>query len=322
MTKIYGPDDVAAARRMINGLLPGGVFSSVSTINQGLTLSVLVQNGPYICGYEFGWTGRTSTSPGKPAPSFSRQAAIDIAEQWENGVYRPPAPSAKPEARPPLYVRNRAEFTQWLVSRSSPRDAVYFTGNLAQFRQKAQRRLVEINRIEDRGSGRMPLKASLRRERAALQTTQEMLQQIDKSLKHGLIALSQRRMGPDINYLATKVNAMPVNPAAVIKRQNLVRNAIQHHWAKYANQPNGFKILSIDFEGSEDEIHNRTAKIEAYRDSPQQPTVFRIPIVDLGDVQQSWGPILEQKAAALKKLIRARAGRERTAPQSSAIVKG
>lgn len=314
--KKYGPDDITSANRMIGGLVPSSVRVQASVTNYGSTLVVFVQGGTDLQTYDFGWTGRTATSPGKPAPPFNRAAANAIADEWETGRHLPVANRADNRANhaAPEWVRSRQELTGWLVgNKNNGMSAVYFAGNLADFRAKSQKRLVEINRIEDKGSGRMPLRATLRRERANIERTQELLQTIDKLYKSGTITLSQRRAGTETHYLATKVkNIMPANPAEVMKLQKNVRNAIQRHWGQYAGEPDGFNILAIGFEGGQDEIHNMTAKVEVYRRNPQDPLHYRIPTTDLGPEVDQWGYILEQRAAAVKKQLRAREGRSAT----------
>lgn len=314
--KIYGPDDITSACRMIGGLVPSGVRVMASVVNAGVTLKVLVQSGIDLATYEFGWTGRSATSPGKPAPVFGRAAANIIADEWETGRHLPVANRADNHANhaAPEWVRSRQELTGWLVgSKNNNVAVVYFAGNLADYRAKAHKRLVEINRIEDKGSGRMPLRASLRRERAQIERVQELLQTIDKLYKNGTITLSQRRAGTETHYLATKVkNIMPSNPVVVMALQKQVRNAIQRHWGQYAGEADGFKILAIGFEGGHDEIHNMTAKVEVYNRNPQNPLHFRIPTVDLGTDADQWGPMLAQRAAAVKKQLRAREGRSAT----------
>lgn len=308
--KIYGAGDVAIAKRMVSGLVPSGVSVAVSILNSGMTLRVMVQGGPDFHAYDFGLTERTATSPGRFVPHFSRPAVLEIADEWETGRRLPKAKGPDNSAPAPVYVRSRQDLALWLSSQTKA-NAVYFVGDLATFRKEGAKRVVEINRIEDRRSGRMPLKAPLRRERAGLQATIELIEAVKKYYQKGVITLSQRRVGTEINYLAMKAANMAVNPAEQMRLQKQVRNAIRTHWDKNVRRGD-FTIIAIEFEGGHDEIHNTTARVEVYRSNPQQPVHFRIPVTDLGDEQEAWGAILDNKAKAVMKMIRSREGREPT----------
>lgn len=307
--RTYGPSDISTARRLIAALVPPQVQCSVAVINKGLTLSVLIQAGGRMQRYEFGWTGVSETSPGVPAPHFSKLVAIQIGEEWETGAYVPHAENANRAPSPPTWVRNRAQLLSWVTASKPGETAIYHAGNLTVFRNTLQRRLIEINRIEDRRSGRMPLPAPLRRERGNLEDVRDMLGTIEKLNKEGVISLSQRRVDTETHYLATKGKThMASNPAAVMALQKRLRNAVQAAWTPFVQQ-GAFKILNVGFEGSQDDTHDMTIKVELYRDNAQRPLHHRIPVSDLTDDQTRWPYILAQRATVVIKQLRAREGR-------------
>lgn len=84
-----------------------------------------------------------------------------------------------------------------------------------------------------------------------------------------------------------------------------LRNAITAAWKRFDRS---FKIANIDFEGTQDKIHDITAKVSIFKNDPQRTVDIRIAYRDLGKERQRWPHVLQQKGLAATKQIRMRDG--------------
>lgn len=308
---IFDHDQAQAAKRTLQALLPAGVRVETAVLNHGRTLSVSVVGELGSTTYDFGWTGRTATHDGNPAPPWNTTAALAIAAEWASGCrVVVPGPTLAKAGTPRTPILSTTEALIEWVSAAKPGDtAVYFKGNLARFRFEAHGRIIELQAKADRHRGKVRAPASERVEVAKLQRQIELINHTTILFRNNLITFSQRREPgrEEITYLATRIGkhmntTSPVFAAA--NMQKLVRNAINLAWQKFT--PESFKIMAIGFEGGQDINHQTTANVEIYKDNPQSPLHIRIPMIDLGDDRAKWPAILEQKGQVAVKQMRMR----------------
>ena len=107
------------------------------------------------------------------------------------------------------------------------------------------------------------------------------------------------------------------HPHIDMKLHKAVRNAIEQSWTKHRSD---FTILAITFEGQSDQTHESTAAVEIYKSNPQNPTVIRVPLRDLGTDTEKWPAILTQKGVTAAKQMRVREGIASTRRDRKSVV--
>lgn len=308
----YTHAEAKDARRKLISMLPETVTVHTGVLNFGRTLSVLISNSmAEMKTYEFGWVGRTPTCDGRQGEDFSNKAIMAIADEWSTGsvFIKAYVPTVKAAPATP-YIITKDALVDWVAKARKGDMVVYFRGSIAQFRDDAPRRIVELQRRADQAPQKKPQPAKERAELFKLQRERELLAQIDLFMRKDLITVSQR---PDIEgngtaYLAIRKgkNMAVSHPYVEAKLKNEIKNAITIAWAKFSKE---FQIQAIDWEGGTDDTHMTTAKVLIYRGNPQDPTTIMIPAIDLGENRKKWPHILHAKGKKAANMVNAREGR-------------
>lgn len=297
---------------MLQGLLPSHLRVEASVLNAGETLGVAIVSGNYLdhMAYEFGLVGRSETSVGRPGPLFDHGAALRIAEDWRSGAYVPVAPVLKQVAPNVPIITTRDGLVEWVLKARKGDQCCYFKGNLATFRNNTPAEIVALQKKHDsRRTKADPLAAARVRE-TQLRRTMELVEHTKKLFDSGMITFSQRREAGETIYLATRIGGHMTDSGRALQTQTMdirkeLRNAITAAWKRFDRS---FKIANIDFEGTQDKIHDITAKVSIFKNDPQRTVDIRIAYRDLGKERQRWPHVLQQKGLAATKQIRMRDG--------------
>lgn len=309
---VYDWSKAQDAKRTVQALLPSHLRVEVSVLNYGRAMGIAVISGNYVDGmaYNFGMMPNTEASLGRELPDFDRAAALRIADDWRTGAYLPAAPAAARQVGPNIpIITTRDGLVEWVTSAKKGAQCCYFKGNLAQFRNDAPGQIVALQKKHDGRKGKADPLAADRVRESTLRRTLELVDHTRKLFNAGMITFSQRREGKEGEtiYLATRIGGhmseQRSQQTESMHLQKEMRNAITQNWAKFAKE---FRIAHIDFEGTQDKIHDITAKVEIYKADPQNPQHMRIAYRDLGRDRKRWPAVLEQRGKAAVKQVRMR----------------
>lgn len=314
MTSTFNHFDAARAKKRILAVLPDGLKVEAFVINSGRTLSIHINNQKgHSQSKQFGWIPGDEQSSGRNGLDFNDRAINTISQVWCSGT--PVAIQDEPTPPPsPPKINSEASLQHWLSTAKTNDQAAYFTGSLAQFREDAQPRIVELQRLADRADAKSPRPAVEHYEVLETQKKLDMLELINILVEQNVITLVQRRdqISQEIIYLIVKKGKRHMvisHPFTAMKTQKTVSAAIQKEWMAYRKD---FSIANIAYEGGDDATHNATALVEVYKGNPQVTMITRVPIMDLGSDQTKWPAILRKKAEDVKRQIRIRFGRKNT----------
>lgn len=313
MTSTFSHLDAIRAKKKILAVVPDGLTVETFVLNSGRTLSVHIANKRgQTQSNQFGWIAGNEQHSGTQGLDLTDKAIEIIGQTWEQGHPIVVEQVSTPRQIPKITSRESA--IEWLQNTQPGDQASYFTGSLAQFREDAQPRIVELQRRIDQAPAKSPRPTIERMEVADLQKQMDLIAHIDRLHTQQLITLVQRRdqVTQEIIYLAVKKGRSKMtisHPYTAMKTQKQVSGAIQKEWLPYRKF---FSIANIAYEGGDDATHNSTALVEVFKDNPQHTMIVRVPVMDLGSDTTKWSAILHKKGEDTKRQIRIRFGRKNT----------
>lgn len=192
MNRLYGFDDTQRTNRILRALLPEGVTATATVANKGWELTVIV-------------CGRTECKTYHFNTGLEDKHLLRLADWWKTGaevVNDMPAIAAKTAPS----VTTADGLANWHRMAKKGEKAVYFRGQLAQFRFDASKRIVALMAEIDGENSEYQSKATERAELQAKQDTVELLHAIEAMQQHGAVELIQERLsdGTGATYFAIK----------------------------------------------------------------------------------------------------------------------
>lgn len=180
MGRLYTANDTAHAMRVLRALLPQGVTAAATVAEKGWELRIVV-------------CGKTECRTYKFNTGIEDRHLLRIAGWWETGVE---VPSDAPviEARSAPALKSSDEMRLWLASARPGQRAVYFRGDLTQWRHDTSKRLVALQAIVDSARSEYERKARERAELQSIQDTRDLLDAVDTAQRRAIVSLVQERL--------------------------------------------------------------------------------------------------------------------------------
>ena len=206
MARSFSHDDAVAVASKIMALVPTTLDVHGLVYNDGLTLALIIGNplgDKHL--YEFGWTGRTDDADGAPALAPTDDLLLKIAAAWRSGSPSHVISTA-PVARD---VHSAMEFEHWIKTAKSGHQAIYFRGHLAQFREDAHKRLLQLQTLADKARGWAARPAREVVQVQLIQQQLDLLEAVTLASSRELVMLTQRKTtGEGAIYCATRLGGL------------------------------------------------------------------------------------------------------------------
>lgn len=198
MSRRYEYQDAARAAVVLKAMLPEGIAVTATLTRDGWEMSIAVCGSSECKSFEFG-------------PGITDHHLVTLAESWATGDYVAPAEPATHglSALQSQSVETAEQLISWARNAKHGARAIYFRGELAQFRYDGPRQLREKSAMLEKinvKNKKDPDVARLRVQVNQLQTTLELLVAVERLREASVIVLMQLRLtdGSGCVYFAVK----------------------------------------------------------------------------------------------------------------------
>ena len=195
MTTRYTHETRAWAQKTLGALLPDGVEADIALLRDGFQMIVTLCGAKGCERYEF-------------PPGLTEYHLFRLAEQWKTGEPVVPLSGAdRTLEKLGHFVDTPDEMRAWVRSAKRGQRVVYFTGNLAEFRDDAPKQIVKLQAKGDEKISGNGLSAAERVKLTGLQNRLRLLTDINTMQLAGLIDLTQAHIGAEFGgftYYAVK----------------------------------------------------------------------------------------------------------------------